>query len=160
MPLSAAELVSDRFRQIHLDFHTAPQIPDVGSYFNPDEFANTLVAAKVNWVTLFGKCHHGMSYYPTKAGVVHPSLKFDLLGCQIEVCKKRGIATPVYISVRVDQHLGVTRSDLVVRLEDGKLWGPNASQASWYQMCLGNKEYIDYVAAQTEEVLTGYDADG
>ena len=56
--------------------------------------------------------------------------------------------------------MGMTRSDLVVRLEDGKLWGPNASQASWYQMCLGNREYIDYVAAQTVEVLKGYDADG
>ena len=91
---------------------------------------------------------------------MHPSLKFDLLGAQIEACKQRGIATPVYISVRVDQHMGTTRSDLVVRLEDGKLWGPNASQASWYQMCLANIEYIDYVAAQTEEVLKGYDADG
>ena len=160
MPMSAGELVADRFRQIHLDFHTSPQIPDVGAGFDPDVFGDTLAEARVNWVTLFGKCHHGMSYYPTVAGTVHPSLKFDLLGEQIEACKKRGIATPVYISVRVDQHMGLTRSDLVVRLEDGKLWGPNASQAGWYQMCLGNSEYIDYVAAQTEEVLKGYDADG
>jgi hypothetical protein len=101
-----------------------------------------------------------MSYYPTKAGVMHPSLKFDLLGAQIEACKKRGIATPVYISLRVDQHMGITRPDLCARLEDGRLWGPNANQASWYQMCLGNTEYIDYVAAQTEEVLKSYDADG
>jgi hypothetical protein len=158
--MQAAELVATRYRQIHLDFHTAPQIPDVGADFNADEFANTLVEARVNWITLFGKCHHGMSYYPTKAGVMHPSLKFDLLGEQIEACKRKGIATPVYISVRVDQHMGITRPDLVARLEDGRLWGPNANQASWYQMCLNNKEYIDYVAAQTEEVLKNYDADG
>jgi hypothetical protein len=158
--VTAAELVASRYRQIHLDFHTSPLIPDVGKDFNAEEFADTLVEARVNWVTLFGKCHHGMGYYPTKAGVMHPSLQFDLLGAQIEACKKRGLATPVYISVRVDQHMGVTRPDLVVRLEDGKLWGPNASQASWYQMCLNNTEYIDYVAAQTEEVLKNYDADG
>ncbi len=160
MPTSAAELVASRYRQIHLDFHTAPQIPDVGVDFNADEFIQTLLEAKVNWITLFGKCHHGMSYYPTKAGVMHPSLKFDLLGEQIEVCKKHGLATPVYISARVDQHIGITRPDLVARLEDGRLWGPNANQASWYQICLGNKEYIDYLAAQTEEVLKNYDADG
>lgn len=160
MTLTAAELVADRYRQIHLDFHTAPQIPDVGAEFDAEDFAATLVEARVNWITLFGKCHHGMSYYPTKVGVMHPSLKFDLLGAQIEACKKRGIATPVYISLRVDQHIGITRPDLVARLEDGRLWGPNAGQASWYQMCLGNREYIDYVAGQAEEVLKNYDADG
>ena len=160
MPMTAAELVADRYRQIHLDFHTAPQIPDVGKDFDADAFAETLEAARVNWVTLFGKCHHGMSYYPTQAGTMHPSLKFDLLGAQIEACKKRGIATPVYISVRVDQHIGLTRPDLICRFEDGKLWGPDAHQASWYQVCLNNKEYIDYVAAQTEEVFKNYDADG
>ena len=158
--MTAAELVATRYRQIHLDFHTSPLIPDVGKDFDAEAFADTLVEARVNWVTLFGKCHHGMSYYPTKAGVQHPSLKFDLLGAQIEACKKRGLATPVYISVRVDQHIGMTRPDLVVRLEDGKLWGPSVSEARWYQICLNNKEYIDYVAAQTEEVLKNYDADG
>ncbi len=157
---SAAELVGSRYRQIHLDFHTSPHIPDVGIDFDPDTFGHTLTEARVNWITLFGKCHHGMSYYPTKAGVMHPSLNFDLLGQQIEACKKRGIAAPIYISARVDQHMGMTRSDLVCRLGDGKLWGPNASEAGWYQMCMGNKEYIDYLAAQTEEVLKNYDADG
>src|SRR6185437_13308536 len=153
---------STRFRQIHLDFHTSPHIPDVGASFDADTFGDTLAEARVNWVTLFGKCHHGMSYYPTKAalGMMHPSLKFDLLGEQIEACKKRDIATPVYISARVDQHIGITRSDLVVRLEDGKLWGPNAGSASWYQVCLNRKEYIDYLAEQTTEVLKNYDADG
>jgi len=158
--MTAGELVADRFRQIHLDFHTSPLIPDVGADFDADTFGDTLVEAHVNWVTVFGKCHHGMSYYPTKAGVKHPSLSFDLMGQQIEACKRRGIAVPVYISVRVDQHMGVTRPDLVVRLEDGKLWGPSAHEARWYQMCLNKKEYIDYVAAQTEEVLRNYDADG
>ena len=160
LPLTAAQLVADRYRQIHLDFHTSPEIPDVGVDFDADTFGDILTEARVNWITLFGKCHHGMSYYPTKAGVMHPSLKFDLLGAQIEACKKRGIATPVYISARVDQHIGLTRPDLICRLEDGKLWGPNANQASWYQVCMNNKEYIDYLAAQTEEVFKNYDADG
>ncbi len=160
--LTAAELVSSRFRQIHLDFHTSPEIPDVGSGFDADVFGDTLAEARVNWVTLFGKCHHGMSYYPTKAalGVVHPSLKFDLLGEQIEACKKRGIATPVYLSVRVDQQIGLTRPDLICRLEDGKLWGPNAHEAGWYQVCMNNTEYVDYLAEQTTEVFKSYDTDG
>ena len=159
-PLTAAELVASRFRQFHLDFHTSPEIPDVGRDFDADVFGDTLTASRVNWVTLFGKCHHGMSYYPTKAGVMHPSLTFDLLGAQMEACKKRGIAAPVYLSVRVDQNIGLTRPDLICRLEDGRLWGPNAHEASWYQVCMNNAEYVDYLAAQTEEVISNYDADG
>ena len=160
--MTAAELVADRYRQIHLDFHTSPLIPDVGADFDADEFGDTLTEARVNWVTLFAKCHHGMSYYPTKAalGKMHPSLRIDLMGEQIEACRKRGIAAPVYISVRVDQHIGTTRPDLVVRLEDGKLWGPSVSEARWYQICLNNTEYIDYLMEQTTEVLKNYGADG
>ena len=160
--LTAAQLVADRYRQIHLDFHTSPLIPDVGADFDADTFGDILTDARVNWITLFGKCHHGMSYYPTKAGLgqMHPALKFDLLGAQIEACKKRGIATPVYVSVRVDQHIGQTRPDLICRLADGKLWGPAYDEAKWYQVCLNNTEYIDYVAEQTKEILTTYDADG
>jgi len=33
-----------RFRQIHLDFHTSEHIESIGSNFDPDEFAETLVA--------------------------------------------------------------------------------------------------------------------
>ncbi len=162
MPPTAAQLVSTRFRQIHLDFHTAPQIPDVGAEFDADVFGDTFQEARINWVTIFGKCHHGMSYYPTKSslGQMHPSLKFDLMGEQIEALKKRSIAAPVYLSVRVDQNIGLTRPDLLVRLEDGRLWGPNANQAFWYEVCLGSKEYIDYLAEQTIEVLKDYKADG
>lgn len=77
---------SMRFRQIHMDFHTSPFIPDVGADFEPDEFADSLSVASVDSVTIFAKCHHGYSYYPTKVGVVHPSLASNrnLLGETID----------------------------------------------------------------------------
>jgi hypothetical protein len=103
---SGPDLVASRFRQIHLDFHTSELIPDVGTAFDADTFGDVLDKARVNWITLFAKCHHGMSYYPTQAGTIHPGLKFDLLGEQIEACRRRGIVTPAYISVRVDEHIG------------------------------------------------------
>ena len=55
-----------RMRQIHLDFHTSPLIPDVGAEFDPDEFVSTLKEARVNSINIFAKCHHGMCYYLTK----------------------------------------------------------------------------------------------
>src|SRR5579875_4033522 len=90
-------------RQVHLDFHNSPLIPDVGRDFDADAFAATLADARVNSVTCFAKCHHGMSYYPTKVGVVHPSLRRDLLGEQIEACHRRGIRVPVYVAVVWDE---------------------------------------------------------
>jgi hypothetical protein len=158
---SAAQLVAGRFRQIHLDFHTSEHIPDVGAGFDPDAFAETLSAARVNWITLFGKCHHGLSYYPTRAGTVHPSLRFDLLGRQIEACRRRGIVTPVYLSVRVDEHHARRDPGWIARLKDGKLWkwGDTLTPA-WYQHCLNNPAYVEELAAQAVEVLKWYDAEG
>ncbi len=157
----AAELVASRFRQIHLDFHTSEHIPDVGSEFDPDVFAGRLADAKVNWVTLFAKCHHGLSYYPTKVGTVHPSLKFDLLGRQIEACRKRGIVTPAYLSVRVDENNARLHPDWIVRLKDNKLWKwGDAFTASWFQLCMNNTPFVDELIAQAEEVIKWYDVEG
>ena len=52
-------------RQVHLDFHTSPYIPDLFSEFDAGVFADTMQHAHVNSVTIFAKCHHGMSYFPT-----------------------------------------------------------------------------------------------
>ena len=61
-------------RQIHLDFHTSPFIPEVGYDFDADEFTDILKKAHVNSINLFAKCHHGMYYYPTHLGTQHPGL--------------------------------------------------------------------------------------
>ena len=63
-----------RYRQIHLDFHTSEHIPGIGAAFDPDDFVATFKAANVDSVTIFAKCHHGWSYYPTKVGAPHPNL--------------------------------------------------------------------------------------
>jgi len=158
---SAAELVASRFRQIHLDFHTSPLIPDVGAEFDAAAFAERLAEARVNWVTLFAKCHHGMSYYPTKAGTRHPALKFDLLGRQVEACRKRGIVTPAYISVRVDEHNAHQHPEWIGRLKEGKAWKwGDALTAGWYQLCMNNPAYVEELAAQSVEVLKWYDVEG
>lgn len=158
---TAGDLVASRFRQVHLDFHTSELIPDVGAAFSPDEFADRLAEARVNWVTLFAKCHHGMSYYPTKVGTIHPSLKTDLLGQQIEACRKRGIVTPAYISVRVDEHHAKVNPEWIGRMKDGKLWkSGNAFDATWFNHCMNNPDYVEELAAQAVETLKWYDVEG
>ncbi|MFZ4682972.1 MAG: beta-galactosidase, partial [Terrimicrobiaceae bacterium] len=82
------------FRQVHLDFHTSPHIPAIGTKFDKARWQDTLQEARVNSITLFSKCHHGWSYHPTKVGKIHPHLNFDLLRAQYDACKEIGVAAP------------------------------------------------------------------
>jgi hypothetical protein len=86
-----------RFRQIHLDFHTSEQIPDVGAAFDPEAFATTLARARVNSITCFARCHHGLIYYDTRLNPErrHPHLQRNLLKEQIDACHARGIRVPI-----------------------------------------------------------------
>src|ERR1700733_7610541 len=91
-----------RFRQVHLDFHTAGLIPEVGARFDKKAWQKTLQDASVNSITCFSKCHHGWSYHPTKIGKTHPGLNFDLLRSQYDACKEIGINIPIYLSAGFD----------------------------------------------------------
>jgi len=151
------------FRHIHLDFHTSPAIPDVGADFNAAEFARILKEAAVNSITVFAKCHHGMSYYPTKVGVRHPSLKVDLVGEMVEACHSQGIRVPVYISTMYDQHVWRQHADWRVYDKEGKpegLGGPASPlRPDLGRVCV-NTPYLDYILAQADEVLRNYEVDG
>ena len=150
------------FRQVHLDFHTSPHIPDIGLDFDPDEFVATLKAGHVNSVTVFAKCHHGYSYYPTKVGVVHPHLRRpNLLGEMIEAGHKAGIRVPVYTTVVWDELAWHTHPEWRHVSVAGHYVGPSNSllRPGWKNLCM-NSGYGDYVIAQIEEILDLYDGDG
>jgi hypothetical protein len=149
------------FRQVHLDFHTSPYIPDIGSDFDAEEFVRTLQAAHVNSITVFARCHHGYSYYPTKVGTPHPHLKRDLLGDMIEACHKAGIRVPIYTTLVWDELAWATHPEWRQLLPDGRVAGPAGTplKPGWKNLCM-NTSYADYVIAQIEEVMDLYDGDG
>lgn len=142
-------------RQIHLDFHTSPDVPDVGADWNAEHFAETLKRAHVNSITVFAKCHHGMNYYPTKIGPVHPSLTFDLLGAQIAACHKEGIRCPIYLTVVWDVSAAERHPEWRQVDKTGKRVGPDPLSPGWPWMCLNNA-YTDELLAQTEELIALY----
>lgn len=149
------------FRQVHLDFHTAPAIAAVGADFDPDEFAATAEAAHINSMTVFAKCHHGYSYYPTRVGVVHPGLvRPNLLGEMIEALHKVGIRAPVYTTLTWDELAWATHPEWRQITPEGRSgWTDTPLQAGWKNLCL-NTGYADYVIAQIVEVLEPYPGDG
>ena len=141
-------------RQIHLDFHTGPWIPDVGAEFNPREFAATMKAAHVNSVTVFAKCHHGHLYYNTQRAERHPGLKsgLDLLGGQVEALHREGIRAPIYLSVQCDEFAADTHPEWIAREADGKPVGAGPLASGWQILDMASP-YQDYLAEQTAEVL-------
>ncbi|GBC70925.1 hypothetical protein HRbin02_00698 [Candidatus Calditenuaceae archaeon HR02] len=157
-----ARRLEDSFRQVHLDFHTSPLIPDMAADFNPEEFADTLLRASVNSITVFAKCHHGMSYYDTRVGVKHPSLKIDLLREMVDACHGRGIRVAAYYSVCWDAYMGDEHPEWLQIDKNGVPVRPRPFERpyySWETLCL-NTPYVDYVEAQVREVLSGYEVDG
>ena len=143
-------------RQIHLDFHTGPDIPDVGTSFDAGVFGDMLEEARVNSITLFAKCHHGLLYHATKHPARHPSLPkgLDLLGEQLEVCRKRGIRAPIYLSVQCDEYVAQTEPGWRVVDEKGQ-WMGAPFDATWHIVDMSSP-YQDYLADQIAYVMRNY----
>jgi hypothetical protein len=152
-----------RFRQVHLDFHTSPLIPGVSDDFDPEAFARALSEAHIDSITCFAVCHHGMCYYPSKIGQVHPSLRRDLLGEQIDASHRHGIRVPAYITVVWNEDAANRHPEWRQIAPDGRPAGRGPlgvpAKHGWQWLCM-NSLYADQVAAHVEEVLRGYPVDG
>ncbi len=153
--------VSLRYRQIHLDFHTSEHCTTLGAQFDADAFAATLAEAHVDHINIFAKCHHGYSYYPTKAGTIHPGLSFDLLGQQIEALHKRDIRCPIYYTILWDELAAREHPEWICVDKTGRLVGrtPLGNEWGWYSLDVSSG-YLDYILAAVDELMAGYDVDG
>lgn len=150
-------------RTIHLDFHTGPDIKDVGADFNPDEFAEAFARAHVDSVTVFAKCHHGHLYYNTDRLERHPGLRpgLDLLREQIEALHRRGIRAPIYLSVQCDEYAANQHPEWIALDAEGRqVKGGGPFAASW-QILDMSSPYQEFFVEQLDEVLRRFaPADG
>jgi len=150
-----------RYRQIHLDFHTSEHIPGIGSAFDPDDFVATLKAAHVDSITIFAKCHHGWSYYPTKVGAPHPNLaRPDLLGDMVTALTAADIDCPIYISVQWDERNARLHPEWRARSATENRFDPSQLAAGWHTLCLNHKAYRDELLEQAREVVRTYPTPG
>ncbi len=152
-----------RFRQIHLDFHTSPDLPGIGSDFDPEEFASTLEKARVDSITCFARCHHGMIYYDSKVNPerVHPYLvNKNLLKNQIEACHRHGIRVPVYTSVQWDHYTAIRHPEWMVVTEEGAFENAKPYEPGFYGRLCVNSPYRDFLKAHVKEILETLPVDG
>lgn len=144
------------YRQVHLDFHTSECVPGIGSKFDKEQFQNALKTGHVNSITIFAKCHHGWSYYPTKVNAMHPNLNFDLLGAQLEACKEINVKSPVYLSAGFDERMAREHGDWLIRHPDESLSDTKDFTTPGYHRMCYNTPYLDKLLAEIEEVMVLY----
>lgn len=148
------------YRQVHLDFHTSEKIEGIGEKFSKEQFQRALKEGYIDSITVFSKCHHGWAYHPSVANEIHPHLKFDLLGAQIEAAHEIGVKTPVYLSAGLDEKMARRKHDWLVRSkDDSTTWAKSFLEPGYHKFCM-NTPYLDYLLAQIKEVCENYNADG
>lgn len=149
------------WRKVHLDFHNSKYISKIGDKFNAGEWGDRLQKGNVDGIVVFAKDMHGYFYYPSKYGPVHPGLSFDLLGEQVEACRKRNIAVYAYYCAAWDHHLAETHPEWNMLKPDGSDYRPKAGQTpGWTALCLGNKDFVDLIADHVREFVSEYNLDG
>jgi Hypothetical glycosyl hydrolase 6/Beta-galactosidase trimerisation domain len=149
------------WRKIHLDFHNSQHIPRIGEAFDPDEFGDRLLAGHVDGIVVFAKDMHGYFYYPSAYGPVHPGLSFDLLGSQVEECRKRGIKVYAYYCTTWDNYLAEHHPEWLVFKRDGTTYLPAFDETpGWTALCLSNEDFVELVLDHSREFLEHYELDG
>lgn len=149
------------WRKVHQDFHNTEHVGRIGARFDPDEYGDRLLAANVDAIVTFAKDMHGYFYYPSAHGPVHPGLSFDLLGKQVEACRKRGIAVYAYYCVSWDHHLARTRPEWLVVERDGSTHLPKPGETpGWTALCLAHQPFLGLVEAHARELVSRYEIDG
>ena len=147
-----------RFRQVHLDFHTSPDIPGIGEKFDRKEWQERLKKAHVDSITCFSACHHGWSYHPTKVGAMHPHLKFNLLREQMDAAKEIDVKVPVYVTAGFNYRISQLHPEWNEYSHEGK--GPEPLTGGFIKLCF-NTPYLDYLCSLIEETVELFpDANG
>lgn len=152
-----------RYRQVHLDFHTSGQIPDIGIEFDPEEFASTLKKAHVNSVTCFGRCHHGYIYHETDLFPerIHPLTKRPhLLKEQIEACHKQNIRVPIYVTVQWDEFTAREHPEWLMLDAEGKPFGNTTFEPGFYRRLCVLTLYRDFLKKYLSELFEKVPVDG
>jgi len=154
-------------RQVHLDFHTSPDIPGIGKHFSKENFQAALKAGNLESITVFAKCHHGLCYYPTKVGTMHPELDFDLTGAMVDAAHEIGVRAPVYIPLGWSHLDAMEHPEWISKNPDGsdkttksfrEITDPDAPMGyvSWQLLCLNDGPYAQYIYDLTEEICQRY----
>ena len=155
-------------RQVHLDFHTSGDIAGIGKNFDKKQFQAALKAGHINSMTVFGKCHHGYHYFPTKVGTLHPGLTpgRDFSGEMMDACHEIGVFAPLYLTLGWSALDAIEHPEWIARDRKGAYMGGNFDflagpddpkpECSWVHLCSAGG-YRQYLYDMTKEACERYE---
>lgn len=148
---------ADGWRRTLLDMHIPDWDPAFLSRYDPRALGETYRNAGVQSVMLYCKSHVGLCYWPTPHGKVHDAVKErDVVGELVGQLRERDIGVCLYYSISFDNWAVETHPEWRQRTAGGfDLRGI----LRYGTCCLNNPEYRAYELAQTEDLLSRYDAD-
>lgn len=158
------------WRKVHIEYHNSAHLSRIGERFNADEFADCLIEARVNGVSVFAKDMFGYSYYPSACGPMHPGLSFDILGAQVAALRKRNIMVLAYYMTTWNPELAERRPEWMVFGRNRTPGLPKFDQTFGCSienkgcvtasMCLANEDFVTAELAHIQEVVSRYELDG
>ena len=139
------------------DFHTSPELKNIGKNFDADAFAARLARNHIDFVSFPARCNMGMAYYDTKIGIRHYGLDFDLFGELVKACRKRNIQVNAYFNGGISQEESRLHPDWQeVPTDKRDIYAVNPFSRT---VC-GNTPYREHLVAMACEVAQKYDVAG
>ena len=147
-------------RMVHFDFHTQREIEDFSKNFNAKDIVGALKDANAEYVNFVARCNKGFSYYPTKVGITHPYLKYDLLGDMVKECHANGIGITAYVHGGLNHELLLRKPEYCIITKEGSsIIGDINENIHHYRKPCFNSGYRQYLLSEIREMLA-YDPDG
>lgn len=148
-------------RQVHLDFHTQPDLKNVGAHFRKEQFQPALREGNVSSITVFARCYHGLCYYPTDVGLRHPGLSFDLTRAMVDAAHEIGVRAPVYVNAGIGLEEAQQHPEWIARTKSGQISTDSYVSAEpelrWPNMCLNDGSYCAHLYAILEEICARFE---
>lgn len=161
------------YRRYLCDMHIADWDESFLSQFSAEEYFQNLKKAHVSSTVLYYQSHAGLCYFPTKVAKMHRAFegKEDEMRRLTDLCRQNGISVVGYYSLifntwahdhypqwRMLMKDGHSKRD---RAADGSTVDFETAGGSRYGLCCpNNREYIDFVCAQIDEMLDYFEPDG
>ena len=152
---------TDSFRRNLVDMHIEDWDERFLSQFDPEQYYQNLVNAKIRSAMIYFHSHVGYSYYPTKTGKMHSGLigREDAIKRLVDLCHKGGIDVIGYYSLvfntfEEDRHPEwriIDSDDDTSERQRGSRYG---------HCCPNNQEYRAYLEAQIKEISEYFTVDG
>ncbi|OGV69836.1 MAG: hypothetical protein A3K19_28960 [Lentisphaerae bacterium RIFOXYB12_FULL_65_16] len=142
------------YRKLFFDFHSAGAAVGLASAFDAERWAERLVEANVQAVSVFTKCGFGYSFYQKgRVRYQHPHLPagLDMLEAQINALHKRGLRAIGYYHTFNSEPVAHDHPDWIERDADGKPRG--------ISICLLGPLAREWMLPHIAEIVTHYDVD-